>query len=72
MTIDLANDNHPGNCISERQTPFGLWWRYTHNSNEPSITLVAAVRVAASVATDEARKRGKTSKNWRLPKTSQF
>jgi hypothetical protein len=29
-------------CISERETPYGYWWRYTHFQDEPDDTLKAA------------------------------
>jgi hypothetical protein len=47
-------------CITERETPFGYWWRYTHSDDEPKNTLTAAIMVAGEVAATEARKRGKT------------
>jgi hypothetical protein len=47
-------------CITERYTPYGYWWRYSAAKDEPEITLVAAIQIAASVAADEARKSGKT------------
>ena len=47
-------------CITERETPFGYWWRYTHSQDEPDDTLTAAIMVAGQVAAEEARKRGKT------------
>jgi hypothetical protein len=56
-----ANDDCPASCITERQTAFGHWWRYSPSTpNEPDATLVAAIRVAATVAKDEARNTGKT------------
>jgi hypothetical protein len=33
-----ANAVAPANCITERQTPFGYWWRYTHSKGEPEDT----------------------------------
>lgn len=52
---------HDGSdCITERETPHGYWWRYMHSKGEPHDTLTAAVMVAGEVAAEEARKRGKT------------
>jgi hypothetical protein len=50
----------PPDCITERETPHGYWWRYTHSSDEPRDTLTAAIMVAGDVAAEEARRRGKT------------
>ena len=47
-------------CISERKTPYGYWWRYTHAQDEPDKTLKAATMIAVNVARDKARKDGKT------------
>jgi hypothetical protein len=47
-------------CISERDTPHGYWWRYTHAKDEPDDTLKAATMIALSVARDQARKDGRT------------
>jgi hypothetical protein len=60
--VETATDAvDPADCITELQTPFGYWWRYSPSSpNEPDTTLVAAIRVAATVAEHEARKSGKT------------
>jgi hypothetical protein len=36
----------PGNasdCIIERETPHGYWWRYQHSDDEPRDTLLAAI-----------------------------
>jgi hypothetical protein len=52
----------PGNasdCIIERETPHGYWWRYQHSDDEPRDTLLAAIMVAGEVAATEARKRNK-------------
>jgi hypothetical protein len=57
---NMIGDDDPDNCITAREAPHGFWWRYTHASDEPEITLLAAIKVAGSVAADEARKRGKT------------
>jgi hypothetical protein len=46
------------NCITERQTPYGYWWRYLHSKGEPEDTLTAATALASSVAADHARKTG--------------
>jgi hypothetical protein len=43
-------------CITERVTPFGTWWRYTPSGDEPDATLVGDIKVAAHVA----RRGGKT------------
>jgi hypothetical protein len=53
----IGDESH---CIAERQTPHGLWWRYRHSNSEPHETLLAAIRIAVTVAADEARERGKT------------
>lgn len=53
----------PGNapdCITERQTEHGYWWRYQHSDDEARDTLLAAIAVACEVAATEARKSGKT------------
>jgi hypothetical protein len=47
-------------CITERETPFGYWWRYAHSQDEPEDTLKAATMIAVNVAREEARRRGKT------------
>jgi hypothetical protein len=54
-------------CITEHETPFGYWWRYTHAQDEPDVTLKAATMVAVNVARNEARKRGKPI-SWRRPR----
>ena len=46
--------------ITERETPHGYWWRYSHSDDEPADTLTAAIMVAGDVAAMEARRRGKT------------
>ena len=55
-----ANAVAPANCITERQTPFGYWWRYTHSKGEPEYTWFAASGIAATVAAEHARKHDKT------------
>jgi hypothetical protein len=55
VTRDAGSD-----CITERETPFGYWWRYTHSRDEPQDTLTAVIMIAGEVAATEARKRGKT------------
>ena len=55
----MAARNKP-HCITERETPHGYWWRYTHPAGEPEETFFAATGIAASVAADQAKKRGKT------------
>jgi hypothetical protein len=55
--------NRAGNepdCITERETPYGYWWRYAHSDDEPQDTLTAAIMIAGDVAATEARTRGKT------------
>jgi hypothetical protein len=47
-------------CITERETPHGYWWRYRHSDEESRDTLLAAIMIAGDVAATEARKRGKT------------
>jgi hypothetical protein len=54
---------HPSNkpdCITEKRTAQGFWWRYTHSKDEPNETIEMAIRIAGEVAADEARKSGKT------------
>jgi hypothetical protein len=52
---------HDGSdCITERQTEHGYWWRYEHSDDEPLATLEAAIIVAGDVAAEEALKSGKT------------
>jgi hypothetical protein len=46
--------------ITERETPHGYWWRYSHSNDEPADTLTAAIMIAGDVAATEARRRGKT------------
>jgi hypothetical protein len=66
----VENMTPEADCITERQTPSGYWWRYTHSADEPDQTLVGAIKVAAYVAEQEAQKAGKTfivatsSKRW--------
>jgi hypothetical protein len=55
-----ATEDDGSDCITERDTQYGYWWRYTHSDNEPLATLEAAIMVAGDVAAEEARKRGKT------------
>lgn len=59
-TVTGAASQRTTNCITERRTPYGFWWRYTHAAGEPDETLVMAIRIASEVAADEARKSGKT------------
>jgi hypothetical protein len=57
----MSTAPHDGlDCITERETPFGYWWRYTHSRDEPRDTLTAAIMIAGEVAATEARNRGKT------------
>jgi hypothetical protein len=52
---------HDGSdCITERHTEHGYWWRYQHSDDEPIATLEAAIMVAGDVAAEEARDSGKT------------
>ena len=39
---------------------FGYWWRYTYSGDGPDPNLVGAIKIAAFVAEQEARKDGKT------------
>ena len=55
-----ATTDHNNSCITERETPHGYWWRYSHSDDEPADTLTAAIMVASDVAATEARRRGKT------------
>jgi hypothetical protein len=47
-------------CITEGQTEHGYWWRYAPSQDEPGENLVTALRMAADVASKEARNSGKT------------
>jgi hypothetical protein len=31
-------------CITERETPHGYWWRYQHSDDEPRDTLLASIQ----------------------------
>jgi hypothetical protein len=55
-----ATLDSPMECITERETALGYWWRYQHAEGEPEDTLTAAIMVAGEVAAEEARRRGKT------------
>ena len=57
--MSAAPDN-ASDCITERDTQHGYWWRYTHSRDEPQDTLTAVFMIASDVAATEARKRGKT------------
>jgi len=48
------------NCITERRSADGYYWRYTHSPGEPQDTLTAAIMMAVEVAAEEARNAGKT------------
>jgi hypothetical protein len=50
----------PGDSVTERHTAFGYWWRYAYAGGGPDTNLVGAIRIAALVAEQEARKDGKT------------
>jgi hypothetical protein len=43
-------------CITESRTARGFYWRYTHSIDEPHETLIAAIRLAATLAADERQK----------------
>lgn len=47
-------------CITEGQTEHGYWWRYAPSKDEPGENLVIALRLAAAVASEQARNSGKT------------
>jgi hypothetical protein len=47
-------------CITEREDAHGFYWRYDHTLDEPRETLTAATMIACNVASDMARKYGKT------------
>jgi hypothetical protein len=55
-----ATHDDASDCITERETPHGYWWRYAHSDDEPQDTLTAAITIAGDVAATEARRRGKT------------
>jgi hypothetical protein len=55
-----TDDDDPGHGIAERHTAFGYCWRYTCSAGGPDPNLVGAIRIAAFVAEQEARKAGKT------------
>jgi hypothetical protein len=57
--MSAAPDRDAG-PITERETPHGYWWRYSHSVGEPADTLTAAIMIAGEVAATEARRRGKT------------
>jgi hypothetical protein len=46
--------------VAEGQTEHGYWWRYAPSKGEPGENLVIALRAAAAVAAEQARKSGKT------------
>jgi hypothetical protein len=59
--VETATDaDDPGDSVTERHTAFGYWWRYTYAGGGPDTNLVGAIRIAAFVAEQEARKGGKT------------
>jgi hypothetical protein len=45
-----ATEDDGSDCITERDTQYGYWLRYTHSDNEPLATLEAAIMVAGDVA----------------------
>jgi hypothetical protein len=47
-------------CITERHTEHGYWWRYRHSDGEARETMRAAIMIAGGVAATEARKSDKT------------
>lgn len=55
--MTARNKRHP---ITERETPHGYWWRYTHFDGESEETFFAATGIAVSVAAGQAKKRGRT------------
>src|ERR1700749_4977978 len=56
--VDTATD--ADDSVTERHTAFGYWWRYSYAGDGPDPNLVGAIRIAAFVAEQEARKNGKT------------
>ncbi|MGA8755579.1 MAG: hypothetical protein WB611_04500 [Stellaceae bacterium] len=59
--VETATDaDDPLNGVIERHTAFGYWWRYTYAGDGPDTNLVGAIKIAAFVAEQEARKDGKT------------
>ena len=59
--VETATDaDDPGNSVTERHTAFGYWWRYAYSGDGPDPNLVGAIKIAAFVAEQEARKDGKT------------
>jgi hypothetical protein len=53
-----ADDRVDG--VTERHTAFGYRWRYTPFGDGPDTNLVGAIKIAAFIAEQEARKDGKT------------
>jgi hypothetical protein len=54
------NPAYTPDCITERHTEHGYWWRYQQSDGEARETLRAAIMIAGNVAATEARKSGKT------------
>jgi hypothetical protein len=52
--------DYADNCIAERHTPHGYWWRYQHPRDQPSAEIESAICIAFQLADAEARKTGKT------------
>ena len=50
----------PLDCITERTDEHGTWWRYAPSPDEPGENLVTALRLAADVASEQARTSGNT------------
>ena len=60
MTASNKPDTYPDNCITERKTPQGYWWRYQHPRDQPKIEIETAICVAFQLADAKARQSGKT------------
>jgi hypothetical protein len=59
--VETAMDaDDPGGSVTERHMSFGYWWRYAYAGDGPDANLVGAIKIAAFVAEQEARKDGKT------------
>jgi hypothetical protein len=59
IEIEFAGTG-PLPCITEGQTEHGYWWRYAPSQDEPGENLVMALRLAADVASEQARNSGNT------------
>ena len=60
MTASNKPDTYPDNCITERNTPQGYWWRYQHPRDQPKVEIETAICVAFQLADAKARQSGKT------------